>query len=410
MLNIVRFAPAVQQLADTGVKLLGLGLTLRQYSTAPSPVLIADSIKGVRSGPGGRSSVSGITATVFGANGFVGSYVVNELAQRGCQVVIPYRTSDEDVMHLKQMGDLGQVVLLDNCTILDEERIKYAVHRSNVVINLVGRRTETMRYTWEDVHAEWPKRLAKICAGFPQIERFIHFSDLGASETHASRRMRSKAAGDKAVREILPNATIFKPGPVIGDEDSFFNTITYLIKVSPFVYNVDGGVAKMQPTYVVDVAEAVVQALKRPDSAGKDYLLGGPEVLTMREIYDIISDVVRKDVDETTDVPKWLLKLLWARKDFGRRLLPPMPALTFFRSADWAEEYGNDKVVPANALNYGDLGLSPRSVTEGLPVEHVRHMRTGGYGHGDLEPVSKKIPEQYKKLYDTLVKGRMMNI
>eukprot|EP00775_Hariotina_reticulata_P001530 gene1530-1868_t len=41
---------------------------------------------GVVGGPGNRSSVNGGVATVFGATGFVGRYVVNELARRGTQV------------------------------------------------------------------------------------------------------------------------------------------------------------------------------------------------------------------------------------------------------------------------------------------------------------------------------------
>ena len=36
-------------------------------------------------GPGGRSSVSGITATVFGAYGFVGRYFLNELGRQQFQ-------------------------------------------------------------------------------------------------------------------------------------------------------------------------------------------------------------------------------------------------------------------------------------------------------------------------------------
>ena len=43
---------------------------------------------------------------------------------------------------------------------------------------------------------------------------------------------------------------------------------------------VEDGSNKVQPTYVLDVADAVVAALKRPETAGKTYYLGGPEVLT----------------------------------------------------------------------------------------------------------------------------------
>jgi NADH dehydrogenase (ubiquinone) 1 alpha subcomplex subunit 9 len=41
-------------------------------------------------GPGGRSSNSGLTATVFGAYGFVGRYFVNELGILDFDVMIFY--------------------------------------------------------------------------------------------------------------------------------------------------------------------------------------------------------------------------------------------------------------------------------------------------------------------------------
>lgn len=53
--------------------------------------------------------VSGITATIFGASGFLGRYVTNALARQGTQVILPHRCDDLDVQHLKPMGDLGQV-------------------------------------------------------------------------------------------------------------------------------------------------------------------------------------------------------------------------------------------------------------------------------------------------------------
>ncbi len=57
--------------------------------------------------------------------------------------------------------DRMQIVFLPEFDIRDEAIIKKAISRSNVIINLIGQRTETMNFNYEEVHAEWPKRLAK---------------------------------------------------------------------------------------------------------------------------------------------------------------------------------------------------------------------------------------------------------
>lgn len=81
-------------------------------SRAYSSDLAIRGIDALKSGPGGRSSVSGLTATVFGCSGFLGRYVAQALGSSGSQLVLPYRCDDTDVQHLRIMGDLGQVVML----------------------------------------------------------------------------------------------------------------------------------------------------------------------------------------------------------------------------------------------------------------------------------------------------------
>ena len=63
----------------------------------------------------------------------------------------------------------------------------------------------------------WPKDFIltlfsapRLCAEAGHVQRLVHFSDIGASENHASRRMRTKAQGDKALLSIFPTATIMK--------------------------------------------------------------------------------------------------------------------------------------------------------------------------------------------------------
>jgi hypothetical protein len=50
----------------------------------------------------------------------------------------------------------------------------------------------------------------RIVAGSPQVERLIHFSEMGADVNHASRRLASKAQGDALVMQHVPSATIVR--------------------------------------------------------------------------------------------------------------------------------------------------------------------------------------------------------
>ncbi len=58
---------------------------------------------------------------------------------------------------------------------------------------------------------------------------------------------------------------------------------------------VGGGVNTVQPAYVADVADAVADAVDGKAKAGATYELGGPEVLTMREVMQIILEITQRD-------------------------------------------------------------------------------------------------------------------
>ncbi|KAJ1637097.1 hypothetical protein T492DRAFT_834753 [Pavlovales sp. CCMP2436] len=156
----------------------------------------------------GRSSNSGITATVFGATGFLGRYVVNRLARAGARVVVPYRGDDYDVRHLRQMGDLGQVVPFE-VSIRSYEQMQEAVAGSNVVINMLGKQVETRRFDFEQTNVFFPRVLGSICAEM-DVDRLIHFSALGASASAPSKWLRTKHEGEVALMEEFPTATILK--------------------------------------------------------------------------------------------------------------------------------------------------------------------------------------------------------
>ncbi|XP_033370421.1 NADH dehydrogenase [ubiquinone] 1 alpha subcomplex subunit 9, mitochondrial isoform X2 [Parus major] len=224
-------------------------------------------------GRSGRSSVSGIVATVFGATGFLGRYVVNRLGRIGSQVIIPYRCDQYDLMYLRPMGDLGQLLFMEwDCR--DKDSIRRAVEHSNVVINLIGKEWETKNFKFEDEFVNIPQNIAHISkeAG---VEKFIHISHLNANMKSPSKYLRVKAVGEEVVREEFPDAIILKPSEMFGREDRFLNHYANMRWFGGVPLIALGKKTVKQPVYVVDVAKAIINAIKNPDAKGKTYALAG---------------------------------------------------------------------------------------------------------------------------------------
>uniref|UniRef100_A0A8C8JDE7 NADH dehydrogenase [ubiquinone] 1 alpha subcomplex subunit 9, mitochondrial n=1 Tax=Oncorhynchus tshawytscha TaxID=74940 RepID=A0A8C8JDE7_ONCTS len=225
-------------------------------------------------GKGGRSSSSGVAATVFGATGFLGRYVVNRLGRMGSQIVIPHRCDQYDLMYLRPMGDLGQIIFME-WDARNKDSIREALVHSNVVINLVGREWETKNYPFEDTYVSIPQQIAKATreAG---ITKLIHVSHLNADIRSPSKYLRNKAVGEMAVREEFPDAIIMKPAEMFGREDRFFNHFANMRWFGSAVPLISMGKKTVkQPVHVVDVAKAIINAIKDPDANGKTYALVG---------------------------------------------------------------------------------------------------------------------------------------
>ncbi|XP_062990469.1 NADH dehydrogenase [ubiquinone] 1 alpha subcomplex subunit 9, mitochondrial [Elgaria multicarinata webbii] len=267
------------------------------YGASPSalPVLQQDHkvhYSVIPHGRSGRSSVSGITATVFGATGFLGRYVVNRLGRIGSQVIIPYRCDQYDIMYLRPMGDLGQLLFMEWDS-RNKDSTRRALEHSNVVINLVGKEWETRNFKYEDVFVNIPRDIAHLSreAG---VEKIIHISHLNANMKSPSKYLRNKAVGERVVREEFPDAVIMKPSEMFGREDLFFNhyaNMRWFVGVPLIAF---GKKTVKQPVYVVDVAKAIISAIKDPDSKGKTYTLTGPNRYLLHDLVEYIYAVLHR--------------------------------------------------------------------------------------------------------------------
>ncbi|XP_038906582.1 NADH dehydrogenase [ubiquinone] 1 alpha subcomplex subunit 9, mitochondrial [Benincasa hispida] len=341
----------------------------------------------VRKGTGGRSSVSGIVATVFGATGFLGRYVVQQLAKMGSQVLVPFRGSEDSPRHLKLMGDLGQIVPM-KYNPRDESSVKAVMAKANVVLNLIGREYETRNYSFEEVNHSMAEQLATIAKEHGGILRFIQVSCLGASSSSPSRFLRAKAAAEESVLKAFPEATILRPAAMIGTEDRIMNTWAHFAKKYGFIPLFGDGSTKIQPVYVVDVAAGIVSALKDDGtSIGKVYELGGPEIYTVHELAEIMYDMIR-EWPRYLKVPFPIAKAIATPREILLNKVPfPLPTPSIF-NLDQILALTQDTVVSENALTFNDLGIVPHKL-KGYPVEYLISYRKGGPQFGST--VSERV-------------------
>ena len=225
--------------------------------------------------------------TVFGGSGFLGRYAVRALAKRGYRLRIAVRRP-ELAGHLQPLGRVGQIHPVQ-ANVRYPASVEAAMRDASVAVNLVGILTESGGQTFPAVQASGAETVAKAAAGVGA--RMVHVSAIGANEDSIASYARAKAAGEKAVLAAVPSATIMRPSIVFGPEDEFTNRFAALARMSPMLPLIGGGETKMQPVYVGDVATAIADAVDGKTKAGATYELGGPEVLSMREIMQLILEM-----------------------------------------------------------------------------------------------------------------------
>jgi len=250
-------------------------------------------------GEGGRLSYNGNVVTVFGATGFLGRYVVGQLAKTGTQLIIPFASAEDDVRDLRVAGDLGQIKFM-RYSLLDYESILDTMTHSNAAINLVGKNYETLHHTFEGVLTEAAGNIAKA-ASECDVQSLIHVSHINADIDSPSRFMKAKAAGEERVLAEFPNATIMRPTDAVGDEDKYFNKFAYMRRSSRRAGVVPlargGWDVYKQPIFIRDLAAGIVAATFDEKLQGKLYELYGPQQYTLREIVEFVFRVMQDDLN-----------------------------------------------------------------------------------------------------------------
>lgn len=306
--------------------------------------------------------------TVFGGSGFLGRNVVRALAKRGYRIRVAVRRP-ELAGHLQPLGRVGQIHPVQ-ANVRYPASVEAAMRDASVAVNLIGILTESGAQSFDAVQAKGAETIARAAAATGA--RMVHVSAIGADANSPSGYGRTKAAGEQAVLAAVPSANIMRPSVLFGPEDEFTNRFAALARISPFLPLIGGGTTRMQPAYVGDVANAVADAVDGKTKPGATYELGGPEVLTMREIMEIILSI--------TDRKRMLVSLPWGMAKFQAMFLQFAPGALKL-TPDQVMMLQSDNVVSdaarAAGLTFEGLGIAPDSM-EAVAPQYLWRFRAAG--------------------------------
>jgi len=317
----------------------------------------------------------GSLVTVIGGAGFVGRNAVRALAADGWRVRAATRRPDL-AGHLQPMGAVGQIHAVQ-ANLRYPDSVRRAAEGAEAVVNLVGILAKSGAQTFHAVHVAGARAAAKA-AREAGARIFVHVSAIGADRKSWAKYARTKAAGEAAVLAEFPEAIILRPSLVFGPEDQLFNRFAGMARMSPFLPLIGGGKTRFQPVYVGDVAAAIAAACAGKGRKRTIYELGGPDVVTFRQILDL--------TQQWSGHKRWYVRIPFWLAQIGAFLTVPLPNSWRPLTVDQVRLLTEHNVVSEAAISEGrtlaDLGVAhPHAMAAVVPGYLERFQPHGQFAH-----------------------------
>ena len=303
---------------------------------------------------------------IFGGSGQIGGNLIRKLTRNNIRVTVVTRNIHQKGLKIKTQANAGYIEVKES-NIYDENKIEKLFSEADLCINLIGILYESKKgNTFQNIHSVFPTLLAKLCRKY-NLENFLHISALGINQALDSKYAISKLEGEKNIINNFPKAIILRPSVVFSSSDNFSTLFMTLLNRLPFFPIYYSGKTKFTPIHCSDLTDIIYHVLSKKTNSQIIECVG-PEVLTFREILEILLDLIGK---KRLLIPMPLTLANLSSKFFQ---LFPKPLLT----QDQLRLLRYDNIVSGKYKTNSDIGI-PSKLFFKREVKKYSHMwREGG--------------------------------
>ncbi|MHA2250044.1 MAG: SDR family oxidoreductase [Candidatus Kariarchaeaceae archaeon] len=222
---------------------------------------------------------------VVGGTGYVGTRLVQLLLDKGYKVRVTWRSFEKirnklwfmhpnletiwaDAFHLASLKDA-----CDGCSI-----VYYLVHcmfpdQDNYMISDKLAANNMVHATINN-----------------SIENIIYLGGLGGHSKNTSRHLKSRAQVGKILRSGDVPVTILQSAMIIGSGSTSFEILRYIVERLPIMITPKWIHTDNQPIAIRNVVEYLVGCLNTPETIGRTFDIGGPEILSYKKLMEIYAE------------------------------------------------------------------------------------------------------------------------
>lgn len=252
-------------------------------------------------------------ALILGATGFIGKRLVRALAEQKIKMRLLARTPAKAERIIPKGAD-AEIVRGDLMEEKGLEKALHGIHSCYYLVHSMGGKSITRNTEFAEKDKEAARNFIRASDN-QNLKRVIYLGGLGEKGKDLSEHLRSRAEVAEIIASGKAEATILRAAVIIGAGGVSYEMLRYLVERLPVMTCPKWINTRIQPIAVKDVISYLTGCLLNPETAGKTFDIGGPEVLTYKTMMHQYADA----------------------RGLARRIIIDVPLLTPTLSAYWVD-------------------------------------------------------------------------